>query len=131
MKVINAFHKDYIKVHEPDFMKDFRTHEANRQAAAAVSTYVTRQRKVKPSHGTLFGISDKVTAVTRPAHMNRPRAELLERKEYHTYAKAGMPKTQSQICSEIVAKKRKANKNYGTMLPGSPNIPKTKPKDAR
>jgi hypothetical protein len=128
--MINAFHPDYMKTHMPDFMKDFRTHEANRNAAAAVSSYVTRQRKVKPSHGTVFGISEKVKAVTAPAHMHRPKAVDLNRTEYHTYSKAGMPKTRSQMMSEIVAKKRKTNSNYGTALPDSVNIPKIKPKEA-
>lgn len=128
---INAFHPDFMKTHMPDFMKDFRTHEANRQAAAAVSSYVAKQRKVKPSHGTVFGISNKVTEVSTPAYMHRPKADLIKRKEYHTYAKAGMPKTRSQMMSEIVAKKRKTDSNYGTALPGSANIPKTKPKEAK
>jgi len=129
--MINAFHPDFIKTHMPDFMKDFRTHEANRQAAAAVSSYVTRKRKTTPSHGTLFGISDKVTTVTTPAHMHRPKSVSLERTEYHTYAKAGMPKTRSQMMSDIVSKKRKTNSSYGTALPGSTNIPKVKPKEAK
>jgi hypothetical protein len=129
--MINAFHPLFIKTHMPNFLKDFRTHEANRQAAAAVSSYVTKQRKVKPSHGTLFGISDKVTAVTTPAHMHRPKAVNLDRTEYHTYAKAGMPKTRSQMMSDIVSKKRKTNSNYGTALPDSVNIPKVKPKEAK
>jgi hypothetical protein len=107
--MINAFHPDYMKTHEPNFMKDFRTSDANRQAAEAVSKYVTKQRKVKPSHGTVFGISDKVTAATAPAHMHRrpdgvksskPRkmpmadvkqelADLLKRTEFRTYSRAG------------------------------------------
>jgi len=107
--MINAFHPDYMKTHEPDFMKDFRTHEANRQAAEALTKYVARRRKVNPSHGTVFGISDKVTAVTAPAHMHRrptgmksaqPRkmpmkdvkqelADLLKRTEFRTYSRAG------------------------------------------
>jgi hypothetical protein len=127
---IDAFHPDYMKTHEPNFMKDFRTHEANRQAAAAVSSYVTRQRKVKPSHGTVFGISEKVKAVTAPAHMHRPKAVSLERTEYHTYSKAGAPKTRSQIMTAVVAKKRQENKNWGTALPESKNIPKIIPKDS-
>ena len=30
-EVIHAFHPDYVKVHMPDLMKDFRTHAANRE----------------------------------------------------------------------------------------------------
>lgn len=106
---VNAFHPDYMKTHEPNFMKDFRTADANRQASEAVSKYVTKQRKVKPSHGTVFGISEKVKAVTAPTHMHRrptgiksvtPRnmpmkdvkqelADLLKRTEFRTYSRAG------------------------------------------
>jgi len=91
---INAFHPDFMKTYMPDFMKDFRTHEANRQAAAAVSSYVTKKRRTTPSHGTVFGISEKVKAVTAPAHMHRPksREDMIKRTEYHTYSKAGAPK---------------------------------------
>lgn len=107
--MINAFHPDYMKVHEPNFMKDFRTHDANRQAAETLTKYVAKRRKVNPAHGTVFGISDKVTAVTAPAHMHRrptgvksskPRkmpmadvkqelADLLKRTEFRTYSRAG------------------------------------------
>lgn len=110
--MINAFHPDYMKTHQPNFMKDFRTADANRQAAEAVSSYVTKRRKVNPKHGTLFGISDKVVAVTAPAHMHRRptginskknqamtmqevRAELMAKlkpTEYVTYSRAGAPK---------------------------------------
>lgn len=107
-EVINAFHPDYMKVHQPNFLKEFRTHEANRQAAATLSGYVEKTRKKKPSHGTLYGISNKVT----PAHMSRPKEmmsykkgkamtmieisnELIDRlkkKDFHVYSRAGMPK---------------------------------------
>lgn len=104
---VNAFHPLYMQTHEPKFMDDLRTHEARRAAAETLSKHVTKVRKTKPTHGTVFGI---------------------ERREFHTYAKAGMPKTRSQMMSEIVAKKRISNKNYGTALPGSVNIPKVIPK---
>lgn len=93
--MINAFHPDYMKTHEPDFMKSLRTHEANRQAAQTLTNHVEKVRKTKPTHGTVFGIA---------------------RKEFHIYQKAGMPKTRSQMMSEIVARKTKENKNYGTMF---------------
>jgi len=93
---VNAFHPEYMKTHEPNFMKDFRTHEANRNAAAAVSSYVTRQRKVKPSHGTLFGISDKVTSVTTPLHVHRPKSLIK--------TKAEQSKTMNEVRNELIDK---------------------------
>jgi len=106
--VINAFHPDYMKTHEPNFMKEFRTHEANRQAAASLTNYVEKLRKKKPSHGTLYGISKKVLPVhaTRPkemmshkkgremtmAEVTNELIDKLKRKDFHVYAKAGTPK---------------------------------------
>ena len=107
-KVINAFHPDYIKVHHPNFMKEFRTHEANRQAAATLSEYVEKTRKKKPSHGTLYGISKKVIplAHSRPKEMmgykkgkemtmleiSNELIDRLKKKDFHIYSKAGVPK---------------------------------------
>jgi hypothetical protein len=54
---INAFHPDFIKTHMPTFMDAFRTHDARREAAEALSEYVTKKRRIKPSHGQLTGIS--------------------------------------------------------------------------
>lgn len=128
MTTINAFHPDYIKTHEPTFMKEFRTFEANRQAAAALSAHVEVKRKTKPSHGTLYGISDKVV----DSHMMRPKEMMkkssIEPREFHTYQKAGMPRTRSELMSAIVARKREAKDNYGTALPNSKNIPKKRAK---
>jgi hypothetical protein len=45
--MINVFHPDYIKTHEPQLMKSFRTSEANRQVAETL----TKKRKTGPSHG--------------------------------------------------------------------------------
>jgi hypothetical protein len=50
-QTINAFHPDYIKVYQPNLMKDFRTAEANRKAALTLSQHVTEQRKINPLHG--------------------------------------------------------------------------------
>jgi hypothetical protein len=88
--MINAFQPEFMKTHYPDFMRDFRTHEANRQASAALTGYVARRRKEKPTYGTVFGISDKVQPSTvTPPHMHRARTnELLKIKTFHTYAKA-------------------------------------------
>jgi hypothetical protein len=106
-QVINAFHPDYMKTYEPNFMKYFRTHEANRQAAATLSGYVEKVRQTKPSHGTLYGISKKVLPDhIKPKEMmshkkgraltmlevHNDLADKLKRKEFHVYAKAGTPK---------------------------------------
>lgn len=71
--MINAFHKDYMKTHEPDFMKSFRTHEANRRAADTLAKHVASKRKDDPTYGYVHGVS-KIP---------------LEMRTFHIYSKAG------------------------------------------
>lgn len=129
---INAFHPDYVKTYMPNFMTDIRTESRQTKNGQMLSQYVDNTRKTKPSHGTVFGISNKVTSVTVPSHMHRAKIKMVSTSvtEFHIYQKAGAPKkTQSQIMTEIVAKKRQTNKNWGTALPSSKNIPKIIPKN--
>ena len=72
--MINAFHPLYMKTHEPDFMKSFRTHEANRQAAATLAKHVTNKRKTNPAYGYVHGVS-KIP---------------LEMRQLHVYSRAGV-----------------------------------------
>lgn len=67
---INAFHPDYIKVHQPNLMQSFRTAEANRKAALTLSKHVTEQRKINPNHGYVD----------------------LTPRDFHVYQRAGAPK---------------------------------------
>ena len=69
-QTINAFHPDYVKTHDPDLMKHFRTVEANRKAAETLSKRVTALRKENPMHGYVD----------------------LAPREFHVYQKAGAPK---------------------------------------
>ena len=130
-EVINAFHPDYVKTYMPGFLTDIRVESRQTKAGQTLSKYVDKTRRTNPSHGTLFGISDKVTSVTVPTHMHRAKIKVVSTSvtEFHIYQKAGMPKTKSQIMTEVVAKKRQTNKSWGTMLPDSKNIPKNIPKD--
>ena len=107
---INAFHPAYVATHMPEFLTNLRTESRQTKAGQTLTQYVDKTRETKPSHGTLFGISSKVTSVKVPTHLHRPPA-----------------KTRSQMMSELVAKKRKTNKNYGTALPESKNIPQAMP----
>lgn len=66
--MINAFHKDYMKTHEPDFMKSFRTHEANRKAAETLAKHVTNKRKTNPTYGYVHGVT-KIPLEMRPFHV--------------------------------------------------------------
>ena len=75
-ETINAFHPDYVKVHQPNLMKEFRTIEANRKAGETLSKHVTEVRKTKPLHGFVSGVS---------------KPELAPR-EFHVYQRAGASK---------------------------------------
>jgi len=71
--LINAFHPDYMKTHEPTFMQSFRTHEANRRAAETLAKHVSAKRKDNPAYGYVHGVS-KIP---------------LEMREFHVYSRAG------------------------------------------
>ena len=109
---INAFHPAYVSTYMPEFLTNLRMESRQTKAGQTLSQYVDKTRETKPSHGTLFGISNKVTSTKVPSHMHRPKAQL----------------THSQIMSKVVAKKRQADKSWGTVLHNSKNIPKTIPK---
>lgn len=93
-QIINAFHPDYIKTYHPNFLADLQLESRMTRAGQALSAHVDETRKTKPSHGTVFGISDKEVSVNAPAHMHRPKRKKVsvERTEFHTYSKAGAPK---------------------------------------
>ena len=71
--MINAFHPEYMKTHEPDFMKSFRTTEANQRAADTLAKHVAKKRKLDPTYGYVHGVS-KIP---------------LEMRAFHIYSKAG------------------------------------------
>jgi len=92
---INAFHPDFMKTHMPDFMKDLRTQQANKEQAARQTAVIDRERAAGKSPGTIQHMGSGVTGTKIPAHVHRrPPRELLNLavREFHTYAKAGMPK---------------------------------------
>lgn len=93
---VNAFHPDYMKTYEPNFMKDFRTFEANRQAAATLTKHVEKVRKTKPSHGTVFGISDKPVSL-------QPK-KMMVKKKMPILTKAEQSKTMKEISDELIAR---------------------------
>ena len=72
--MINAFDPRYMATHEPDFMKSFRTHEANRRAADTLAKHVANKRKDDPTYGYVHGVS-KIP---------------LEMRTFHIYSKAGI-----------------------------------------
>lgn len=103
--IINAFHPAYVETHMPEFLSDLHVQSRMTKNGQALTQYIEKVREERPSIGTVFGISKKVTSV-EPKQMMR---------------------TRSQMMSKIVADKRKTNKGYGTALPTSKNIPASMP----
>lgn len=93
--VINAFHPDYMKTYAPRFLDDLRTHQASREQSVKQSKVVERERSSGKSPGTIHHMGSGKTGTNVPAHMHRRSPKELIRlavREFHTYAKAGMPK---------------------------------------
>jgi hypothetical protein len=84
-EVINAFHPDYIKTYHPDLLKQIKSDAMYKKKGEELSKHVDKVRETKPSHGTVFGISENAISVS-------PKEMMTKRREFHTYAKAGMPK---------------------------------------
>lgn len=93
--IINAFHPDYMKTYHPDFAKEFRTMQAAKEQAAKQTKVVDRERKAGKRPGTIANMGSGVTGTPVPAHVHRKNTKQLiklEVREFHVYAKAGMPK---------------------------------------
>ena len=89
-EIINAFHPDYMKTHEPDFMKPFRTADANKRMAMTMSDHIEKLRETNPAVGYL-NISKVPREIKTPKMMKPKKVDLIP-KEFHIYQKAGMPK---------------------------------------
>ena len=59
-EIINAFHPDYVKTYHPEFLEYFRLLTIQKRCGESMTKYVNKKRKTVPSHGTIYGISDKV-----------------------------------------------------------------------
>lgn len=81
MTIINAFHPDYVKTYHPNLTAEFRTLNKNKQRSETLTKRVEETRKTKPSHGTLFGISDNAVSLS-------PKEMMLKPKDFHIYSKA-------------------------------------------
>ena len=85
---INAFHKDYVKTHEPDLMKDFRTHAANREVREEQNLKVNR----KPLKTVTKSLSVKISKEQARLNLERRKQMTIAPKDFYVYQKAGMPK---------------------------------------
>jgi hypothetical protein len=86
MTIINAFHPDYMKTHEPTFMKDFRTVEAN-QAERRVKE--PRKKIRKPRASVKIPKQPHINSKSEQRMtMEEVKAEILKRSNFYTYSKA-------------------------------------------
>jgi hypothetical protein len=96
--VINAFHPDYIKTYEPNFTREFRTVEANRDERIATHGKVkTKKKKPKMNYKTPKRVintraQQNMTMSEVRRELDEKKRKILELKNFYTYAKAGMPK---------------------------------------
>ena len=86
--VINAFHPDYIKTHEPDLMKEFRTHLANREEREEKKLKVNR----KPLKTVTKSLSVKISKEQARLDLEKRKQMVIAPKDFYVYQKAGMPK---------------------------------------
>lgn len=112
-KIINAFHPDFMKTHMPNFMNEFRTADARRQAAETLSGYVTEKRKVTPSHGKIEGLS-KVQRETTPNQKFQDIAAFPKTRESQKSLRQGADMPIADVAKELTAaqKVKLAPKDY-------------------
>lgn len=84
---LNAFHPDYIKTHEPDLMKDFRTHQANREEREEKKLKVNKV----PLKTVTRSLSVKISKDQAKLDLERRKQMTIAPKDFHIYQKAGMP----------------------------------------
>ena len=78
---INAFHADYIKTHEPDLMKEFRTHAANREDREEKQLRVNR----KPLKTVTKSLSVKISKEQARLNLERRKQMTIAPKDFHIY----------------------------------------------
>jgi hypothetical protein len=85
---VNAFHPDYVKTYEPDLMKDFRTHAANREVREEKQLRVSK----KPLKTVTKSLSVKISKEQARLNLERKKQMTIAPKDFHIFNKAGMPK---------------------------------------
>jgi len=85
---LNAFHPDYIKTHEPDLLKEFRTHQANREERVEKKLKVNKV----PLKTVTKSLSVKISKEQARLDLERKKQMTIARKDFHIFNKAGMPK---------------------------------------
>ena len=76
MTVANAFNwKEYTDQEHAKNGDPFKTIKRNAEISASVTEGIHKLRKTKPSHGTIFGITEKNISTRAPDMMEKKRAK--------------------------------------------------------
>jgi hypothetical protein len=96
-KIINAFHKDYVKTYMPEFLTSLRVESDQKKASQNLTKYVEKKRETDPTHGMVHNISKKVVA----AHLNRPKEALQKKPKTGITSKAQQSMTMDEVKAEL------------------------------
>jgi len=77
--VVNAFHKDYVRTYMPEFLSDLRTKSAQQAQGVINGGKSKKIREAKNKSANTINLNPK------------PKFNI-EKTEFYTYSRAGMPK---------------------------------------
>jgi hypothetical protein len=100
MTLINAFHKDFVRTHMPEFLTAVKTDDRQSQAGATLSKHVTKKRKTNPSHGQLTGMSTRESDTYQPA---RDISAFPKTRESQTSLRRGASMSIAEVAKELTA----------------------------
>ena len=86
MTAVNAFHPDYVKTHMPDLMKDFRTHQANREEREEKNLKVNKT----PLKTVTKSLAVKISKDQARLNLERRKQMTIAPKDFHIYQRAGV-----------------------------------------
>lgn len=100
-EVINAFHPDYVKTYMSDFLASIRTSNIKGEAGKSVTTFIEKRRKTNPTHGTFYGLNEGAFDAT-PKQMMKPPSKKPSSKKPHILSKAEQTMSMSEVMNELV-----------------------------
>ena len=100
MTLVNAFHKDFVKTHMPQFLTAVKTQNMQATVAANLSKSVTEMRKTKPSHGHIAGMSTRESVVYQSG---RDLGLFPKTRESQASLRRGAKMTVAEVAKELTA----------------------------
>ena len=56
--LINAFHPDYVKTYNPEFIEYFRQLTTQKKVSDTMTRFVNKARKTNKNYGTIHGVKE-------------------------------------------------------------------------